>query len=90
MDHEKYNKLRQQLLDSSQWPSVYMFKFIIPNSNDKLNAIKNLFPVDTEFSFKTSRDIRFIGITVKKVMNTPDEVIEIYTRAQNIDGVMTL
>ena len=67
-----------------------MFKFIVPNNEDKLNAVKNLFPKETEFSYKTSRDIRFIGVTVKIMMNSADEVIEIYSRAQGIRGIMSL
>lgn len=90
MDQEKYNKLRQQLLESGNWPTLYMFKFIVPNKDDKMNAVKNLFPENTDFAYKTSRDIRFIGITVKIMMQTPDEVIEIYSRAQGIQGIMTL
>jgi len=90
MDKEKYKKMRQQLLESSNWPSIYMFKFIIPNKDDKLNAVKNLFPENTEFSYKTSRDIRFIGITIKKEMKSPDEVLEVYERAKGIKGVISL
>ncbi len=90
MDQEKYNKMKQQLLDSTKWPSVYMFKFIVPNNEDKINAVKNLFSEDTEFTYKTSRDIRFIGITIKKVMKSADDVIEVYTRAEGIKGIMAL
>ena len=90
MDQEKYNRIKQQLFESTKWPSLYMFKFIVPNNEDKINAVKNLFPTDTEFSYKTSKDIRFIGITVKKVMNSADDVVEVYARAQGIKGIMAL
>lgn len=90
MDQDKYNRIKQQLIESTKWPSLYMFKFIVPNNEDKLNAVKNLFPKETEFSYKTSRDIRFIGVTVKIMMNSADEVIEIYSRAQGIRGIMSL
>lgn len=90
MDHEKYTKLRYTLMESTQWPSMYMFKFIIPNTEEKLNEIKALFSEDTEYTFKTSRDIKFIGVTVKKLMNTADDVIDVYMNAQKIQGVVTL
>lgn len=90
MDQEKYNRIKQQLFESTKWPSLYMFKFIVPNNENKINAVKNLFPTDTEFTYKTSKDIRFIGITVKKVMNSADDVVEIYARAQGIKGIMAL
>ncbi|MGQ1908271.1 hypothetical protein ACT3CE_00650 [Marinifilum sp. RC60d5] len=90
MDKEKYNRIKQQLFESTKWPSLYMFKFIVPNNEDKINAVKNLFPTDTKFTYKTSKDIRYIGITVKKVMNSADDVVEIYARAQGIKGIMAL
>lgn len=90
MDQTKYNQLRNQLLESTNWPSLYMFKFIIPNKEEKLLAVKNLFPKETEFSYKTSRDIKFIGITVKKEMNSPDDILEIYANAKNIEGLVAL
>ena len=90
MDQDKYNRIKQHLIESTQWPSVYMFKFIVPNNENKLNAVKNLFPEETEFSYKTSRDIRFIGVTVKMMMHSAEEVIDIYSRAQGIKGIMSL
>ncbi|PKQ61320.1 hypothetical protein BZG02_16130 [Labilibaculum filiforme] len=90
MEQEKYNKLRYQLMESFSWPSLYMFKFIIPNSDEKVNAIKALFPSETQFSYKTSKDLKFIGITVKKTMESADAVIDIYIKAQSIEGVMML
>lgn len=90
MEQEKYSKLRYQLMESCTWPSLYMFKFIIPNSDEKVNAIKKLFPAKTEFAFKTSKDLKFIGITVKKTMKSADDVINIYISAQDIEGIVIL
>lgn len=90
MDHKDYQKFRQQLLDSTIWPTLYMFKFIIPNNQQKLDAVKQLFDSNTKFSYKTSRDIRFIGITVKQTMQTPDQVLDIYSKAQKIEGLIAL
>ena len=41
MDQDRYNKIKEQLIESTQWPSMYMFKFIVPNNKDKLNAVLN-------------------------------------------------
>lgn len=90
MDQEKYNKTKQQILESTKWPSLYMFKFIVPNKDEKQNAVKNLFPKDTEFTYNLSKDMRFIGITTKIVMASADDVIEIYDRAKGIKGIMAL
>ncbi len=90
MDQEKYNKMRQELLESTVWPAVYMFKFIVPNSDDKVEAVKLLFPAGTDFQFKTSKDIRYIGITIKIQMESPEKVLEIYGKASHIEGIIAL
>jgi hypothetical protein len=90
MNQEKYTKLREQLMESMNYPSIYMFKFVIPNTDEKLQSVKNLFPADTKFAFKTSRDLKYIGITVKKMMNSADEIIDIYTIANRIEGAVIL
>ena len=90
MDQERYNQLRQQLADSAQWPALYMFKFIIPNKDEKLETLKAIFPEGTQFAFKTSRDIRFISITVKIIMKDADAVIAIYEQAKQIEGLLAL
>ncbi len=90
MNQEKYNQLREKLIESTKWPGLYMFKFIIPNKNEKLEAVKAVFPKGTKFTFKTSRDIRFISITVKIRMQNADAVIAIYEQTKRIDGLLAL
>jgi len=90
MTQKDYSKYRKQLLDSTKWPSLYMFKFIVSNNQQKLDAVKALFNSDTQFSYKTSRDIKYISITVKKKMNNPDQVLDIYNRAKEIKGIIAL
>jgi len=90
MNQEKYNQLRDQLIESTQWPSLYMFKFIIPNKDEKLDAVKALFKAGTQFAFKTSKDLRFISITVKIKMKDADQVIAVYEEAKSIEGLLAL
>ncbi len=90
MDKEKYSKMRQELLAASSWPTTYMFKFIVPNNDNKVTAVKQLFPSNTTFQFKTSKDIRYIGITTKITMESPDAVLKVYEKAQGIEGIISL
>ena len=90
MDQEKYNQLREQLVESAQWPALYMFKFIIPNKDEKLETLKAIFPEGTQFAFKTSKDMRFISITVKIEMQDADAVIAIYEQTKHIEGLLAL
>ncbi len=90
MDQEKYNQLRDQLIESTQWPSLYMFKFIIPNKDEKLDAVKAVFPKGTQFAFKTSKDMRYLSITVKITMKDADAVIAIYEQTKHIEGLLAI
>lgn len=90
MDQEKYNQLRKQLIDSTQWPTIYMFKFIIPNKDEKTEAIKTLFPKGTQFAFKTTKNMRYLSITIKIMMKDADAVIAIYEQAKHIEGLLAL
>ena len=90
MDQEKYNQLREQLIESAEWPALYMFKFIIPNKDEKLETLKAIFPAETKFAFKTSKDMRFISITVKITMQDADAVIAIYEQTKHIEGLLAL
>ena len=90
MDQEKYNQIRKQLIDSTQWPSIYMFKFIIPNKDEKTEAIKAIFPKGTQFAFKTSKDMRYLSITIKIMMKDADAVIAIYEQTKHIEGILAL
>ncbi len=90
MDQEKYNQLREQLIESAQWPALYMFKFIIPNKDEKLETLKAIFPKGTRFAYKTSKDMRFISITVKIKMKDADAVIAIYEQTKKIEGLLAL
>ena len=90
MDQDRYNQLREQLIESAQWPALYMFKFIIPNKDEKLEALKAVFTKETQYAFKTSKDMRFISITVKIMMQDADAVIAIYEQTKKIEGLLAL
>ena len=38
-----YNRLREQLAESTDWPSNYMFKFILPADDEKKLTLQNIF-----------------------------------------------
>jgi hypothetical protein len=49
-----FDKLRAQL-DLMEWPNLYLYKFIIPNENDKLAQVTALFEGKTaEISYHES------------------------------------
>ena len=46
-ESEFYEKLRQSLLETTEFPTKYMFKFIIPTDKDKFKTIEEIFNMNT-------------------------------------------
>jgi uncharacterized protein len=90
INEDFYTNLHHRLKATTSWPTVYMFKFILPNDNRKMALIRQIFEQDSRFFEKTSSNGNYISVTVKIVMLTPDEVISRYRQVAEIEGVIML
>lgn len=90
MEEDKKESLRQQLEEYHEWPSVYMFKFIVPTAGDKLVQVKAIFNEAVEFSVRESSGGKFVSLTVKEMMLDADSIFDRYERAGEIGGVLAL
>jgi len=82
--------LEHKLDQTTEWPSVYMFKFIIPTDNRRLAMVEALFGGEAQISTKESRGGKYISITSKVVMLNAIEVIDYYRRAAKIEDLIAL
>jgi len=73
-----------------EWPSIYFFKFIVPNDNEKMAQVSALFDENATISYHTSSKGNYVSVSVKEVMLTGDSVIEIYEKAIKIEGIISL
>ncbi len=88
---EKYEKLLIQLTDSFDWPTVYMFKFIVPSDNEKIAKVESLFDSnEATISIRNSSKGNFVSITAKELMLSPEKVIDRYIQAEGIKGLISL
>ena len=88
---EKYKKLKIQLEEGFEWPTVYMFKFIIPADNEKLAKVQNLFnSKESTIEVRESSKGNYLSITAKEMMMSPDRIIDRYLEAEAIGGVIAL
>lgn len=86
-----YSRFYDQLLESQEWPGVYLFKFIVKAESPHLNTLKSYFDNDvSQFSEKQSSKKTFTSLSVKVKMETPDSVIQIYKKASTLEGIITL
>lgn len=84
-----FENLRAQL-DLLEWPSVYMFKFIVPNDNEKIALTSALFDENADISYHTSTKGNYVSVSVKEVMISANAVIDIYEKAVKIEGIISL
>ena len=84
-----YASLKERLVQQS-WPSVYMFKFIVPNDNRLLALVEALFGPEAQVTIRTSSNNKYISVTGRELMLSADEVISRYEKAQDIEGLIAL
>ncbi len=83
-------KLRAILMEDKRWPQVYYFKFIVPNDNEKIDAVRSLFSDPSKITYNPSRDINYIAISCKELMPDPESVIAVYEKAGQVEGLIAL
>ena len=89
---EFYAKLRSQLYDTALWPSIYLYKFIVPTSGDKIRGVEDIFDnMGAVITTKKSRKGNYTSVSVNVKMKDPDAVIDKYKEvAEKIEGVISL
>lgn len=86
-----FDELRKKLEESiNSFPYIYMFKFIIKSDNRTMAMVEVIFDDDADIIQKQSTKGNYISITVKQVVMSVDEIINIYEKASAIDGVISL
>jgi putative lipoic acid-binding regulatory protein len=87
MDKEWIKSFREKLDQHYAWPSVYIFKFIVPTGKEI--EVKKLFPLH-ETSEKVSKQGNYTSITIQMMVPSSDVVVEIYEQTANIEGLIAL
>ncbi|MBV6404872.1 MAG: DUF493 family protein [Flavobacteriales bacterium] len=90
LSDEVKERLRQRLDQVHEWPSVYMFKFILEPDADRLEAVTALFPPEAERLRKYSTSGKYLSLTFTEVMMSAGDVVERYDRASAIPGLIVL
>ena len=86
-----YNKLKSQLIETSEWPTEYLYKFIVSSDIHKIAEIEAVFNnMGAVINTKESRNGKYTSVSVNVRMKTPDDVIEKYKEVGKIEGVISL
>ncbi|MBO6631665.1 MAG: DUF493 domain-containing protein [Psychroserpens sp.] len=89
---EFYKKLRVQLYETTTWPSIYLYKFIVPTDPKKIRQIEDLFDnLGAVITTKASGKGTYTRVSVKLQMKDPEAVILKYQEvASKVEGVISL
>jgi uncharacterized protein len=90
MTKEELDRFKQKLIETTSFPGVYMFKFIIESQHRNIALVENLFEEEADILTKESENGKYISITAKQVVLSADEVIDIYKKAAEIKGIIFL
>jgi len=89
-DQQDFEKLRQRLLENKKWPLRYMFKFIAPNQDGKVDKVVELLPKHGTVTFKHTKNLRHVSVTCIVSMKSADSIIDVTTKVSAIEGVISL
>lgn len=87
MDSKWLQSFREKLDQHYAWPSLYIFKFIVPAGQE--DEVKRLFPNNVT-SEKHSERGRYTSVTIQTMMPSSEAVVSIYEQASAIKGLIAL
>ena len=89
---EFYEKLKSQLYDTANWPTEYLYKFIIKSDASKTAKLEAIFNnMGAVINTTESKNGKYTSISINILMRDPDAVIEKYKEvAEKVEGVISL
>jgi len=87
MDQEWFISFQEKLDKHYSWPSLYIFKFIVPKGKEE--EVKKLLPLHTSTE-KSSSEGNYTSITIQVMAQSSATVIEVYQKATAIEGLIAL
>ncbi|WP_050915886.1 DUF493 family protein [Gillisia marina] len=81
-----------QLEETTTWPSVYLYKFIVLTNKSKIIQIHDIFDnMGAVINTKKSKNGKYTSVSVNVKMSNPTAVIAKYKRVgEEVDGVISL
>lgn len=88
MDNKERRDKFKALLDEHHiWPTKYMFKFIV--ESEKVNQVIDILDSE-EVSVKHSRKGKYASVSMYTQMASSDEVMSVYEKIYQVEGVISL
>ncbi len=86
-----YEKLKKSLIETTEFPTIYMYKFIIPNVDEKFKQIESVFDnMGAVINSKPSKTGKYTSLTILVKMISADDIITKYQEVSKVEGVISL
>lgn len=88
---EFYKRLKQELSDSTIWPSEYLFKFIVPTDPEKILQVESAFNgMGAVINTTKSKNGKYTSVSIDVKMPSSQSVIDKYIALSEIEGIISL
>ena len=88
---EFYSKLKIQLDDTTDFPADYLYKFIVPASNNQVAEVESIFNnTGAVINTKNSKTGKYVSVSIILKLNSSDEIITYYRKVEKIKGIISL
>jgi putative lipoic acid-binding regulatory protein len=86
-----YSKLQIQLDDTTDFPVDYLYKFIVPASNNQVAEVESIFNnTGAVINTKNSKTGKYVSVSIILKLNSSDEIITYYRKVEKIKGIISL
>jgi uncharacterized protein len=86
-----YIRLKEELTNSTLWPSEYLYKFIMPSDVHSIAKVEAAFnDMGAVITTQQSKTGKFTSISISVNMPNPQSVIDKYIEVSDIEGIISL
>jgi hypothetical protein len=87
---EFYIRLKEELNNTSTWPSEYLYKFIVPTDAKKIEEVENAFDnLGAVIKTTRSKTAKYTSISINVTMSSPADVVEKYIEVSTVEGIIS-
>ena len=87
---EFYIRLKEELSNTSTWPTEYLYKFIVPTEAKKIEEVENAFDnMGAVIKTTKSKTGKYTSVSINVNMNSPEDVVAKYIEVSTIEGIIS-
>lgn len=88
---EFYDRLKNELDNSNEWPAEYLFKFIVSSEAAKITEVEDAFDqLGAVIDTRQSKTGKYTSVSINVKMESSQQIIDKYIQLSNIEGIISL